>query len=53
MYGIVKPSKNRKEVRPVDNHKKPSDLQLAIVAGIVAGMIVEIIKLLVEILRNL
>lgn len=44
---------NRKEVRAMDDHKKPSDLQIAVVAGVVAGLIVELIKTLTEMLINL
>jgi hypothetical protein len=40
-----------KEDTPMDN-KKPSDLQLAIVAGIVAGLIVEIIKILADLILH-
>jgi hypothetical protein len=37
----------------MDDHKKPSDLQIAVVAGVVAGLIVELIKTLTEMLINL
>lgn len=43
---------NRKEVRAMNDHKKPSDLQLAVVAGVVAGLIVELIKALAQFLIN-
>lgn len=36
----------------MNDHKKPSDLQLAVVAGVVAGLIVELIKALAQFLIN-
>lgn len=37
----------------MNDHKKPSDLQIAVVAGVVAGLIVELIKALTELVINL